>query len=177
MPQRTLGAKERPNGPVFTPRAPERAETLTPHSSQTTHGSPATHEPHATHRPRAAPAGGPEEAPALPPTLELAAYRIAQESLTNVLRHAGPCAQAEMIVVIGRRKMLIQVDDDGRGRGDGRGDHSPTTRSFREGSGTGLAGMRERAATFGGKVRAGPRLDHAGWRVRVILPITTGERP
>jgi signal transduction histidine kinase len=107
----------------------------------------------------------------LPQTVELAAYRIVQESLTNVLRHAGPHARATVQVTIGDGVVLVQVDDDGRGgvapeAGIGE---------FHEGTGAGIAGMRERAAAFGGTVEAGPGPGR-GWRVRAVLPVP-GDTP
>jgi signal transduction histidine kinase len=104
---------------------------------------------------------------ALSPTLELAAYRIVQESLTNVLRHAGPDARATVEVVIGDRAVSVQVDDDGRG---------PGTARFHEGTEAGIAGMRERAAAFGGSLEAGPR-PGGGWRVRAVLPLPDARAP
>jgi signal transduction histidine kinase len=100
----------------------------------------------------------------LAPTVELAAYRIVQESLTNVLRHAGPEARATVRVVVGRRKLLVAVDDDGRGLPVG---------AAREGAGTGagIAGMRERVAAFGGRVAVGPGRHGVGWRVRAVLAL------
>jgi signal transduction histidine kinase len=106
---------------------------------------------------------------ALAPTLELATYRIVQESLTNVLRHAGPNTHAMVEVAIGDRELTVQVDDDGWGP------TSPGQRSgeFHEGAGTGLAGMRERATAFGGTLVAGPR-PGGGWRVRAVLLFPEG---
>jgi signal transduction histidine kinase len=104
---------------------------------------------------------------ALSPTLELAVYRIVQESLTNVLRHAGPDARATVRVQIGDGAVTVQVDDDGRGL---------TTREFHEGTGTGIGGMRERAAAFGGTLDAGP-LPAGGWRVRAVLPLPDAPVP
>jgi signal transduction histidine kinase len=101
----------------------------------------------------------------LAPTVELAAYRIVQESLTNVLRHAGPDARATVQVVIGDEALSVQVDDDGRGLGS----VGSAAVEFHDGTGTGLAGMRERAAAFGGTLEAGPR-PGGGWRVRAVLP-------
>ena len=104
---------------------------------------------------------------ALAPTVELAAYRIVQESLTNVLRHAGPDAHAAVEVVLGADAVTVQVEDDGQGLA-GAG-----TIEFHEGAGTGIAGMRERAAAFGGTLEAGP-LAGGGWRVRGVLPRPDG---
>ncbi len=106
---------------------------------------------------------------ALAPTVELAAYRIVQESLTNVLRHAGPDAHATVEVVIGDRELAVQVDDDGRGPPSA----GQVPGEFKDGTGAGLAGMRERAAAFGGSLEAGPRSSR-GWRVRAVLPLPEG---
>jgi signal transduction histidine kinase len=97
----------------------------------------------------------------LPPAADLSAYRIVQEALTNVVRHAGP---THARVTIGYRpgEVIIEVTDDGpRGQAP-----RPIARA---GGGHGLIGMRERAALFGGTLDAGP---HAGgFRVRATLPI------
>lgn len=95
----------------------------------------------------------------LAPAADLAAYRIVQESLTNVLRHAGP-ASAEITVSYENSRVLIEVIDDGPGRETGE---RP------EGSGHGIAGMRERAAAVGGELEAGPR-PWRGFRVKASLP-------
>jgi signal transduction histidine kinase len=108
----------------------------------------------------------------LAPTVELATYRIVQESLTNVLRHAGPDAHATVEVVIADRELAVRVDDDGRGP-------ASTWRAsseLHEGTGAGLAGMRERAAAFGGTLDAGPR-PGGGWRVRAVLPLPEAAVP
>jgi signal transduction histidine kinase len=99
---------------------------------------------------------------ALSPAMELAVYRIVQESLTNVLRHAGPGARAEVEVAVIDGKVSVGVTDDGRG--SARPD-------YHDGSGTGIAGMQERTAAFGGSLEAGPR-PGGGWRVRAELPLT-----
>lgn len=92
----------------------------------------------------------------LPPTLALSAYRIVQESLTNVLKHAGS-ATATVRVVVDRDAVTIDVDDDGQAA------------SYGENGGHGLVGMRERVALFGGTLRAGPALD-GGFAVHAVLP-------
>jgi signal transduction histidine kinase len=102
---------------------------------------------------------------ALPPTVELAAYRIVQESLTNVLRHAGPTAHATVSVAYEPGRLVVQVDDDGRA-GTAPVDGGP---HYPDGTGTGISGMRERAGAFGGTLEAGP-LAVGGWRVRAVLP-------
>src|SRR5215472_631875 len=95
----------------------------------------------------------------LPFGVDVAAYRIAQEALTNVARHAGP-ATATVRVTYGVEDLTVQVDDDGRRPG----------RPVPAG-GTGIAGMRERAAALGGELYAGPR-PGGGFRVRARLPLT-----
>ena len=76
----------------------------------------------------------------LPPGVDLSAYRIVQEGLTNALKHAGP-ARAEVVVRYGDRELELEVRDDGRG-------HDPDA----NGGGHGLVGMRERVALFGGEL-------------------------
>ena len=93
----------------------------------------------------------------LPPALDLTAYRIAQEALTNALKHAGPPAQAEVVLRYDASAVEIEVRDNGAGKGDGGG------------TGNGLVGMRERVALWGGRVEAGRT--GAGWCVRARLPI------
>jgi signal transduction histidine kinase len=98
----------------------------------------------------------------LPPAVDRAAYRIAQEALTNALRHAGP-ASAVVTVRYEPDGLLLQVLDDGRGA-------APSDREVEPGSGHGIAGMRERAQAVGGELDAGS--DAAGgFRVRASLPV------
>lgn len=94
---------------------------------------------------------------AIPPDVELAAYRVIQESLTNVTRHAGA---AVVTVTIERRpgELLLRVDDDGRGS-DGVPDGSH-----------GIIGMRERLRALGGRLDAGPRPE-GGFRVEGRMPV------
>ena len=94
----------------------------------------------------------------LPPELNLTAYRILQEALTNALRHS-PGAHVDARVRITPAEVLVQVTDNGDGV---HLDGGP-------GSGRGLAGMRERASTHGGNVTAGP-ID-GGFTVRARLPL------
>jgi signal transduction histidine kinase len=99
---------------------------------------------------------------ALSPAADLSAYRIVQEALTNVVRHAGPThARVQISYLSG--EVSIEVTDDGP-----RGQAPPPV--SRAGSGHGLIGMRERAALFGGQLAAGP--DAAGFRVKAIIPTT-----
>jgi signal transduction histidine kinase len=94
----------------------------------------------------------------LPPGVELSAYRIVQEALTNALKYAGP-ARAEVSVSYGRDLLEVEIVDDGRAAVDG------------ERAGHGLVGMRERVAVFGGTLEAGPREDADGFVVRARLPV------
>ncbi len=96
----------------------------------------------------------------LPATVDLAAYRIVQESLTNAIRHAGP-AQAAVSLCYGDDELRIDVADTGRGK---------LASVVSEGAGHGLAGMRERAAAVGGSVETGPS-PAGGYRVAARLPL------
>jgi signal transduction histidine kinase len=94
----------------------------------------------------------------LPPGIDLAAYRIVQEALTNVRKHAGP-AHADVRVHYGDHELALDVCDDGRG---------PARSS--NGAGHGLVGMRERVALYGGALEAGPGA-HGGFGVHARLPL------
>jgi signal transduction histidine kinase len=94
----------------------------------------------------------------LPPGLDLAVYRVVQEGLTNVLRHAG--GAPTVVRISGRlEQLVITVSDDGTGTTGG--DAEP---------GRGLLGLRERVALYGGAVDAGPR-PGGGWRLRATIPL------
>jgi signal transduction histidine kinase len=94
----------------------------------------------------------------LPAIVDLTAYRIVQESLTNVLRHAD-ATQAKVSIRYGPDEVVVQVDDDGRGTVDGGT------------AGFGLTGMRERALAVGGRLEAGSAPSpNRGFRVRASLP-------
>ncbi len=95
----------------------------------------------------------------LPFGVDQAAFRIVQEALTNVTRHAGTDT-ATVRVRYGQHDLTVRVDDDGRGRDDGR----PLP------GGSGIAGMRERAAALGGELHAGPR-PGGGFRVTATIPL------
>jgi len=104
----------------------------------------------------------------LPPGLDLAAYRVVQEALTNVLKHA-PAASAAVRIAYRDDDLLIEVTDDGAAltapkSGDERG------------SGRGLLGLRERIAIYGGSLEAGPR-PRGGWRVRATIPLAAVDVP
>lgn len=92
----------------------------------------------------------------LPPALDLAAYRVLQEGLTNVRKHSG-ARRVEIVVRYGGDAVDVEVVDDGDGSGAGGG------------SGRGLAGIRERVALLGGEFVAGPR--SRGFALRVTLPL------
>ena len=95
----------------------------------------------------------------LPPQVDVAAYRLVQEALTNVVRHSGAAA-AVVRLTYDPDALVVEVDDDGLGaqmngvRGDGQG----------------LVGMRERVVALGGRLDAAPRGD-AGFRVRAWIPV------
>jgi signal transduction histidine kinase len=99
------------------------------------------------------------EALELPAGVDLSAFRIVQEALTNTLRHAR-ATRAEVTVRFGERELEIDITDDGRG--------SPS--ALVNGAGQGLVGMRERAALLGGTLEAGP-LPGGGYRVHARLPL------
>jgi signal transduction histidine kinase len=100
----------------------------------------------------------------LPAVVDLAAYRIVQESLTNVVRHAGP-ATATVRVGYAPGAVVVEIADTGRGRPSGAAGPA----------GQGIAGMRERAAAVGGTLEAGPSAE-GGFRVRARLPFGDGHR-
>jgi signal transduction histidine kinase len=95
---------------------------------------------------------------ALPPGLDVAAYRIVQEALTNALRHARAPTQVTVRIAYGGRELTLEVEDDGR--------PAPAP----EAPGHGLVGMRERTALYGGRLTAGSRPD-GGFAVRCCLPL------
>lgn len=106
----------------------------------------------------------------LPATVDVAAYRIVQESLTNVVRHAGP-ASAVVEIFYGDEEMTVSVDDDG-------GERGPCARTGNGGppgpAGHGIIGMRERARALGGELEAG-RGGDGSFHVRACLPFTVGD--
>jgi signal transduction histidine kinase len=103
----------------------------------------------------------------LPAGLDLSAYRIIQEALTNVVKHAGP-ATAQVTIRYRDQEVAVEVTDDGRGVGAVAGDGS-------RGTGHGLIGMRERVAAFGGDLEVGPR-PGGGFRVAARLPLAAEPR-
>ncbi len=115
----------------------------------------------------------------LPRELDLAAYRIVQESLTNVLKHAGPDASVVVDVLRTPAVLLVRVTDDGWGVGDpgtdpgedGYGSHAVVP----DGHGNGIIGMRERVEVLGGTLHAGPRVG-GGFEVVASVPVTASEQ-
>ncbi len=101
----------------------------------------------------------------LPAAIDLAAYRVIQEALTNVQKHAGTEAKAEVSVVRVGPNIEITVLDNGPGQDGGP----------EEGGGHGLLGMRERVTAVGGDCTAGPRYG-GGFRVHAILPVKSSPR-
>jgi len=117
----------------------------------------------------------------LPPAVDQAAYRIVQEALTNVSRHAGP-ASAWVHLCYTPNALEIRVDDDGVGnianataRSNANGNASASASPHATGNGhsasnrLGLMGMRERVTALGGRLHAGPR-DGGGFQVRAEIP-------
>ncbi|GHA48663.1 two-component sensor histidine kinase [Streptomyces spiroverticillatus] len=100
----------------------------------------------------------------VPPGADLAAFRIVQEALTNVVRHSGS-RTADVLVTYAPGALRLRIDDAGPATGDEAG-----------GSGNGLAGMRERAAALGGTIEAGP-LTGGGFRVEAEIPLGPGPGP
>jgi signal transduction histidine kinase len=99
----------------------------------------------------------------LPSGLDLAAYRVVQEALTNALKHGG--GSADVLVRFGEDALCLEIADAGHATGD-----APRV----EGGGHGLVGMRERVRVFGGELHAGPRAD-GGYVVAARLPLQDEE--
>jgi signal transduction histidine kinase len=95
---------------------------------------------------------------ALPPGLDLTAYRLVQEGLTNALKHAR-ASSAQVVVTYRDDELELEVTDDGRGTGPRSDD-----------GGHGLVGMRERVAVYGGELDSGPRAQ-GGYRLHIRLPV------
>jgi signal transduction histidine kinase len=115
-------------------------------------------------------AAGPEivyqsggELDALDRGVQLMAYRIVQEALTNTLKHAGPTTRTHVVLTVEGSQLRVCVQDTGPP--DGTAQPEPVQ------EGHGLAGMRERAALYGGTVTAGPA-PGGGWTVQAILDVT-----
>ncbi|MFF1304622.1 sensor histidine kinase [Streptomyces sp. NPDC058307] len=97
----------------------------------------------------------------LPHEVQAAAFRVVQEALTNVRRHAADATQVTVGLSYERARLEVTVSDDGRG-----GSLLPPAA---HGGGFGLVGLKERVTALGGELQAGPRAEH-GWEVRALLP-------
>jgi signal transduction histidine kinase len=95
---------------------------------------------------------------ALPPGADLTAFRVVQEAVTNVVKHAN-CVQARVVITRSPTELRVEVTDDGNG--------APTSSSS---DGHGLIGMRERVEMFGGEFEAGS-LPDGGFRVGARIPL------
>ncbi len=109
------------------------------------------------------PAGAPD--PGWPPEVASTVYRIVQEALTNVARHAPGARSVVVTVTDDPQQLMVEVTDD-----------APASRRPCPGGGFGVVGLRERVAALGGKLRAGP-LPGAGWAVQASLPAPAHGRP
>jgi signal transduction histidine kinase len=103
------------------------------------------------------------ESRSLSPGVDLAAFRLIQEALTNTLKHAGPQARAWVRIHYTDWQLTVEVEDDGRGLAAGLGQANGSR-------GHGLVGMRERVALYGGDLRIGPR-SGGGFEVRARFPL------
>jgi signal transduction histidine kinase len=103
----------------------------------------------------------------LPPGVELAAFRIVQEALTNALKHAGRTASVRVHIDHRPTTLAIEITDDGRGA---------VSSLATSGGGNGLIGMRERVEIYGGDLSAAPR-PGGGYSVRAVLPTADETRP
>jgi signal transduction histidine kinase len=97
--------------------------------------------------------------------VELTAYRIVQEALTNTRKHGGPAAHATVQLTYAEHELRMLIEDDGRGAFGGGPDEGGA-----DGLGQGLIGMRERIAMIGGTLHTGPR-PGGGFRIRAELPL------
>ncbi len=104
---------------------------------------------------------------AVPPDVDLVAYRVVQEALTNAIKHAGP-ARASVTVAVGADELALRVLDSGCGSGGG----AERERAGWNGSGHGLVGMAERVGLYGGTLRAGARAG-GGFEVGARIPFRT----
>ncbi|MFF0089415.1 sensor histidine kinase [Streptomyces canus] len=99
--------------------------------------------------------------PDLPHEVQAAAFRVVQEALTNVRRHAGDATHVTVGLRYERDRLRVSVSDDGRG-----GSQLPAAA---HGGGFGLVGLKERVTALGGELDAGPRAEY-GWEVRAVFP-------
>jgi len=111
----------------------------------------------------------------LPASIDLAAFRIVQEALTNIVRHAG-AGTATVELTYGPDQLTVQVDDDGHGADTSGSRRGAPVPDDDDGGGNGIPGMRERAVALGGTFDAGPR-SGGGFRVRARIPLPGTSRP
>ncbi|GAA0593204.1 sensor histidine kinase [Actinomadura livida] len=97
------------------------------------------------------------------PGVDVAAFRLIQEALTNTLKHAGPQARAWVRLYYGDRDLTVEIEDDGRGTATFVADNE-------DNPGHGLVGMYERVALYGGELKIGPRVG-GGFGVRARFPL------
>jgi signal transduction histidine kinase len=106
----------------------------------------------------------------LDPSVDLAAYRIVQEGLTNVLKHAGKDANARLRLAWEARRLLIQIDNDTN--------PAEANHGQRLSNGRGLLGLQERVYAAGGQLHAGPAQHQDSYRLTATLPLTdTAQKP
>jgi signal transduction histidine kinase len=111
----------------------------------------------------------------LPPGLGLAVYRVVQEALTNVIKHAGK-PQTEVRVTYELAALVVEIADDGRPIPAAVPALDASGASVPRGPGIGLLGLRERVALYGGELAAGPR-PGGGWLVQARMPVEPAQIP
>jgi signal transduction histidine kinase len=109
----------------------------------------------------------------LPDSLDLSAYRVAQEALTNALKHGGAGTIATVTLAYTSGTLALSVVDDGRGRSNGRPDHVRADPAATNGHG--LVGMRERVALHGGRFEASHQRG-SGFAVHATFPLSPAFR-
>ena len=108
-----------------------------------------------------------QDLPEISSGLELSLYRVVQEALTNVVKHAGP-TRARVRVATDGRALVLDIEDEGPRGSDRRVSDPPASQS-----GRGLIGMTERVHAYDGSIRARPRADAGGFSVRVSVPVSS----
>jgi len=104
----------------------------------------------------------PDDQTTWPPEVRITVYRVVQESLTNIVRHAPDAHRVTVMVDDNAGALLLEITDDGP--------HQPPGPAWLSRDGYGLVGMRERVEVLGGSFDAGPR-PHGGWGVRASIPL------
>jgi signal transduction histidine kinase len=106
--------------------------------------------------------------------VELSAYRVVQEALTNVMKHAGPTTRVDVNVQYLPGSLAVEVVDDGRGAAALSSVNGGSVGNRAASSGHGLLGMRERVELWGGELTVGP-ISGGGYRVKALLPYGDAE--